>query len=51
MVVRLAVHFEDNDGNERMEYVERVLPGRSSVLNLSPKVRYNLTLTATSSDC
>lgn len=32
------VHYEDNTGTERVEKVTRVLPGRSSVLNLSPKV-------------
>ena len=38
MVVRLNVHSEDNSGTEQVESVARVLPGRFSVLNLSPKV-------------
>ena len=38
MVVRLNVHWEDGDGVEQIESVSRVLPGRYSVLNLSPKV-------------
>ena len=39
MVVRLNVHTENKDGEEQVESVSRVLPGRYSVLNLSPKVR------------
>ncbi|XP_018008782.1 laminin subunit alpha [Hyalella azteca] len=38
MVVSLNVHYEDNAGDERVATVTRVMPGRSSVLNLSPKV-------------